>query len=55
VGGDTALSRPKRVPDISVTTIIKKKKATEIFLGYAKTYRDKAYPKPHWTLYNAIT
>ena len=27
-------------------TIIKKKKATKIYLGYAKTYRDKVYPKP---------
>jgi len=29
-------------------TIIKKKKATKIYLGYAKTYRDKIYPKPPW-------
>jgi hypothetical protein len=27
-------------------TIIKKKKATKIYLGYAKTYRDKIYLKP---------
>jgi len=27
-------------------TIIKKKKATKIYLGYAKTYRDKIYAKP---------
>jgi hypothetical protein len=26
----------------------------KIYLGYAKTYRDKIYPKPPWALYEAL-
>jgi hypothetical protein len=27
----------------------------KIYLGYAKTYRDKIYPKPHWMEHDILS